>query len=201
MSTSVRILSLRAQPIAVGVIVAVIIVVIVIAIGSRCCGAGGYTISCTAPTRIIPSRVTRNRTARASCNRTTRIARSTGTTRYRMRRPNTSCDAIAASAVNTPGVNGTAPEVSRAHATAVEATSAHAASVKSSASKPTTTAATSKGVVGNEAGTNQNERCHSSKNVAKHGVPPLFWGAVHCSMRCRAYRHPAINFVSHRVPN
>jgi hypothetical protein len=82
-----------------------------------------------------------------------------------MRRSNAS--AITASGVNPPGMYRATPNMSGTHATAVEAAGAHAASVKSSASASSTTR---KGVVGNKAGADQNERCHSSEYVAKHGV-------------------------------
>jgi hypothetical protein len=103
-----------------------------------------------------------------------------------MRRSRASCYAIAASTVTG------------AHAAAVEAASAHSAAVKSSTSKATTakaTTATSEGVVGNEAGANQNERCHGSEKTAKHGVPPLFGGAVHCRSGALEDRHPARAFL------
>jgi hypothetical protein len=153
-----------ASPITVGVVIAAIVVIIVVAIGTRRrrsdCRASRYA----AP--WIPPGVTSNWATGIS-----------GTTRYRspwvagptsdgasgngMCRSGASCHAIAAA------VEPTGP-----HAPTMEAAGAHAAAVKSSASKATAPA-TSEGVVGNEAGANQNQRGHSSKNVAKHGAPPL----------------------------
>jgi hypothetical protein len=86
-----------------------------------------------------------------------------------MRRPRSSCDAIASTSV--AATHAAAVETASTHATAVETAGAHtpAAATESSAAA---TAPTRKRIIWRETDGDENERCQSSKKASKHGVPP-----------------------------
>jgi hypothetical protein len=140
---------LRANPIAVGVIVAVVAVVAaVVAIGSRrSCGSdGGGTDGggAVAPAWAIisASRVTGDRTPRPTSYRVT----WSGTPGH-----------VTTTALDAPGVNGAAADAS----TTVKSSGAHAA------------AATRISIIWNEGSGEKNERRKSSENITKHGVSSI----------------------------
>ena len=123
----VRVLT-RADPIAVGVLVAAVIVVVVVTVqtGAHRCGTdGGSSITGTAPT-VASAGIASYRTARLTSDRTPRIAGPTcdRATRYWMRRPRTSGHAIAATASDTTSTHATVETTSTYATTSTTAKSA-----------------------------------------------------------------------------
>jgi hypothetical protein len=60
-----------------------------------------------------------------------------------------------------------------ASAAAMEAASPHTPSVESPAAAKSTATASGEGILWNQADSDQDERCQSSENISKHGLPPL----------------------------
>jgi len=81
----------------------------------------------------------------------------------------TSGDAVAATAVNASGMNGTTPEAATA--------GAHAATMKppTPAKAPASaSAASGRCIIGNQGGSNENDRREADQTVSNHGHPPVF---------------------------
>ena len=157
----------RADPIAVGVLVAAVIVVVVVTVqtGAHRCGTdGGGSITGTAPT---VARIPGYWTARTTSDwRTTRSDGPTCDrgTRYWMRRPRSSGHAIAATAADTTSTHATL-ETTSTYAT----TGTYAATSTTAKSATSTTAG--KCVIRNQTGSDEGERREADQTITNpHGA-------------------------------